>query len=1022
MNLETSDILIVDDAEANLHLLAEVLKHAGLPHRTAANGTLALQAVSASPPDLILLDVRMPGLSGLEVCRRLKADDRYSDIPIIFISGMDSSDDMIEGFSAGAVDYIAKPFQFDEVLARISTHLSLRTTQKRLQSANEMLQNEIAERKRMEEESRRSQRTLRLLNEITQIAAGALNFADLTQSLADRLGELFSADGCFITMWDPVRKVTTPLAASGPLRDSYARLKPFENELTATESVLKIEHALAIADIHNSPYISPQIASQFSIVSMLALPLIAFGRVDDPTDFSMLGAALVCFDQPHTFSPEEIAIGEQAAGQIGLAISKARLFEETSRRATQFAALYETAQDTAGLVDLPVLLRLLMERARQLLSAKSGTVYLYDEVNQELESVACSDGEIPLGTRLKIGTGMAGQVARERQALIVDDYVSWEGRADIYRDKQFRAVVEAPLLFSGELLGVLALYEVGDSTRKFTKEDAHLLSLFAAHAAAAVHSARLFTEARTHLGQLNRLSTILRAATTTDEMLPRLLEETLAALHASDGGIWIFNHAHTRLEPVVLRGALAEGRAAKIFERGAHRRFLADHQPVTSPEVSDDPNLPEGLRSQFPAQMGGAFVPIRSVEEEIGVLLVAVRNPRAIQPEETRFLSTLAEIAGNAIHRMRLYDLTNRRLHELQALREIDRAISGSQDVKDTLGILLDQTLSRLNIDAASVLLYKPTGKVLEFAAGRGFRTGTLKETRLKLGEGYAGIAAEERRVIHVQDLRGRHTDYLRSPTFLQEDFVTSYAVPLIAKGQLKGVMEVFLRELRGADQEWMEVLEALSTQAAIALDIADLIEGLQHSNLELSRAYETTIEGWAHALDLRERETGQHSQRVASLTERMARALGLDESEIPHIRRGALLHDIGKMGIPDRILLKSSELNDEEWRIMRQHPLFAKEMLSSIEYLQPAVEIPLFHHERWDGKGYPYGLKGEEIPIKARIFSIIDVWDALTSDRPYRPALPEQEVLKYIRLQSGKRFDPSVVKVFFQIIAEPAL
>jgi putative two-component system response regulator len=197
-----------------------------------------------------------------------------------------------------------------------------------------------------------------------------------------------------------------------------------------------------------------------------------------------------------------------------------------------------------------------------------------------------------------------------------------------------------------------------------------------------------------------------------------------------------------------------------------------------------------------------------------------------------------------------------------------------------------------------------------------------------------------------------------------------------------------------------------------------------ERTNLELAHeqllaSYDDTIEGWSRAMDLRDKETEGHTQRVTKMTITLARAMGFTDDEIVHVRRGALLHDMGKLGIPDEILLKPGKLTDEEWVIMRQHPKYARELLDQIQYLQPALDIPYCHHEKWDGSGYPNGLKGEEIPLAARLFSVVDVWDALTSDRPYRPAWSSEKALAYLREQSGQHFDPRVVDMFFKIIVE---
>jgi putative two-component system response regulator len=194
--------------------------------------------------------------------------------------------------------------------------------------------------------------------------------------------------------------------------------------------------------------------------------------------------------------------------------------------------------------------------------------------------------------------------------------------------------------------------------------------------------------------------------------------------------------------------------------------------------------------------------------------------------------------------------------------------------------------------------------------------------------------------------------------------------------------------------------------------------KNLEDAHRQLLYAYDETIQGWSRAMDLRDQETEGHSQRVTDLTIKLAQAFRIPQEELLHIRRGALLHDMGKLGIPDSILLKPGKLNEEEWAFMRRHPQLAYEMLHPIEYLRPALDIPFCHHEKWDGTGYPRGLKGEGIPLPARLFAVVDVWDALTSDRPYRLAWEREKVLDYIQEQSGKHFDPEVAKRFLEIIA----
>jgi putative nucleotidyltransferase with HDIG domain len=230
-------------------------------------------------------------------------------------------------------------------------------------------------------------------------------------------------------------------------------------------------------------------------------------------------------------------------------------------------------------------------------------------------------------------------------------------------------------------------------------------------------------------------------------------------------------------------------------------------------------------------------------------------------------------------------------------------------------------------------------------------------------------------------------------------------------------VLELLHRSPLVLDEEQQAFLEALAAQAAIAIDNAALFDDLQRSNIELMLAYDATLEGWARALDLRSRATERHTERVTEMTLRVARAMGLMEKDLVHVRRGALLHDIGKIGISDSILLKPGPLTEEEWALMRRHPVYAFEMLRPITYLGPALDIPYAHHEHWDGTGYPRGLKGEQIPLAARIFAVADVWDALVAeDRPYRQPLSKDEVREKIRSLAGTQLDPKAVEVFLKL------
>jgi len=399
-----------------------------------------------------------------------------------------------------------------------------------------------------------------------------------------------------------------------------------------------------------------------------------------------------------------------------------------------------------------------------------------------------------------------------------------------------------------------------------------------------------------------------------------------------------------------------------------------------------------------------------------GVLIPVEIHAEYLAYEDKEFIVSFVR---DISQRKRFEERLKLQIDRLAALRAIDMAITSSLDLRVTFRIFLEQVIDNLGVDAADVLvLNSHSYNKLTFVAGRGFKTDALRYTNLSLGVGYAGKIAQEGKTILIPDLGKEAPDLLKkSPALHRENFITYCGTPLIAKGQIKGVLEIFNRTPLEPDQEWLDFLEALAMQAAIAIDNARLFDDLQKSNLDLIHAYDNTLEGWSRALDMRDKETEGHSERVTEMTWRLARQMGVRNSELPHVRRGALLHDIGKMGIPDSILLKPGQLNDEEWEIMRKHPEYAYELLYPISHLRPALDIPYHHHEKWAGTGYPRGLKGEYIPLAARIFAVVDVWDALRSARPYRPAWPKEKAREYIKEQAGKQFDPKVVEVFLELL-----
>ena len=1105
--------------------------------------------------------------------------------------------------------------------------------------------------------------------------------------------------------------------------------------------------------------------------------------------------------------------------------------EEIRRRAGEFAALYDTARDLAAYHDPPGLLRAIVERTRALLGTPAGGVYLYDPERGDLEMSLTIGMPIPVGARLQLGEGMAGRVAQTRQPLIVDDYSTWEGRSPQYKGIPIKAVAQVPMLYAGQLIGVLAVDEDPASDRKFTQADLHILMLLAEYAASSIHSTRLYEKAQQEIAERKQAEEalarraeelhILQATLlelTAPHKLQNLLQTIVARaahlLTADSGGLYLSSPERREVQCVVSYKTLrdytgvtlkyGEGAAGLVAQTG-EALIVNDYRIWSGRAVVYDEERPfERLVSApmyWHGQLTGVIHVLRSFDDppfsaaDLELLslfanhaAIAVANAQqveklqtelterkqavaALREAETRYRTLVEQLPNmvtyidsadpsigivyispqieemlgytpeewqadpflwhNSIHpedreqvlaedkrhdetgntvtleyriaakggrvvwvydeavMLRdesgkplysqgiMIDITERKLAEV-ALRESERRyralfeqshdamfildlqgnhLVANQRAAEMLGYTSEEMIG-LSFQATSAEPEQSAGVMKRLLGGeqiplyeRIFRKkngelipveinaelirdmygnplhiqsavrdiserkraeqalrGSEEKLRLfvehvpvvlamldhdmryiavsrrlitdyKLEEtdltgkshyevfpdiperwkeihqrGLAGevIRSEEDEFIRmdgsVQWLRWevlpwyttddeiggivifteeiserkradmelrryaqntaamyelsqrmltssnleliyasahqavekmmpcdafivalldekkqeiedaylwdldrrwpseRHpvsqaqlTTYIISEAkpllvnrwneshdrvtgtvsfgYTELDTQSVLAVPLFhTSGECFGMISAQAYPPDAYTGEHLQLLATVASQISETIENVRLVSDLQKSNMELSLAYDATIEGWSHAMDLRDKETEGHTQRVTRLTIELARQMGVSEPEIVQIRRGALLHDIGKLGVPDIILLKSDMLTTEEWEVMRKHPQFAYEMLVGIDYLKDALDIPLCHHERWDGKGYPRGLKGEEIPLAARIFTIMDVWDAITTDRPYRRGWSKDAAIQHIRSESGKQFDPIVVENFLAL------
>jgi PAS domain S-box-containing protein len=748
------------------------------------------------------------------------------------------------------------------------------------------------------------------------------------------------------------------------------------------------------------------------IRSELCVPLLAGKRV--------LGVLNLESKRENAFSEADERLLNTIAGGLATAIEKIELVEATQRRSANAEKLQEATAALSNSLNLDTLLDTILDLLPQFAPYDSASIMLVRD--HEMEIVAGRnlppDADL-IGKRIEISKKWLQIFSAHRPLILADAqstpfFEKWEGTEYI------RGWMSVPMIVKEQIIGFLNLDS--KDTNAFSEEQATLVQTFANQAAVAIENARLYEETRQRLKEtetVSRVSVALRAARDSKEMLPILLWEVQKVMETEAVSIWLYNLDSERLEMQLAEGWIKNLPVTRLKpEEGIVGHVYRSGQIYVVADFLEDPHLYTPNRPAVKRGWKGVCLPLRSASETMGVFLAAIPGNRSVSIQQIETLKTLAEIAGNAIQRANLYQQAEEQVRRLTALRDVDIAISSSFDLRVTLNVLLDHILGELKANAADVLVYNPNLQMLTFQVGMGFSQRLLPITPLRLGEGLGSKALLERRDVYIENLKDVHLS--QQPDFVRrEGFVSYYATPLISKGQIKGILEIYFRTAFTPDRNWLDFLQALARQAAIAIDNSQLFENLQRSNEELSLAYDTTLEGWGKALELRDKETSGHTLRVTDLTLRLARRLGIPEAELTNIRRGVLLHDIGKMAVPDHILKKTGPLTDDEWGEMRRHPQYAYDLLYPIAYLRPALDIPYCHHERWDGQGYPRGLKGKEIPLAARIFAVVDIWDALCSNRPYRAAWTREQIIQYLREEAGTRLDPAVVAEFLKMIAE---
>lgn len=519
---------------------------------------------------------------------------------------------------------------------------------------------------------------------------------------------------------------------------------------------------------------------------------------------------------------------------------------------------------------------------------------------------------------------------------------------------------------------------------------------------------------RRELEAIARVGYALRTVDTREQILSVVLEQTTDLLE-SDGCMVEFIEPATGDAVVRVTNGVFDGLEGTRFplDKGLNSYIRETGKPYHNNNAPEDPRFIDQMANKTCQAISG--VPLIIQGELIGFLWITRYIP--ISEKAVQTLASIADITANAIHRVDLFQQTRRRLENLLSLREIDNAINSNTDITKTMDVFLDQVMEQLKVDAVRVMKFDPQSKHLMFLDGKGFISPHYMLPRDVSENTAAGEFVSKMVTIQTNDLNHDPFPPEIEPFIKAEGFQSLFVTPMVVNNAFQGMLQAYLRRPFYPENDWIQFFETLAGQAAIAINESTLWSTLQQSNSDLKIAYDETLAGWSKALDLRDHETENHTQRVIELTMKLAETIGISGDDLVNIRRGALLHDVGKIGVPDSILTKPGKLTAEEWDVMRMHPVNAYNLIYPINYLRDALDIPYCHHEKWDGSGYPRGLKGDEIPLAARIFAFADVWDAMTSDRYYRAALPVEEVREYFLQNRGKHFDPLITDIFLNMM-----
>ncbi|MBF0547689.1 MAG: GAF domain-containing protein [Candidatus Riflebacteria bacterium] len=882
-------------------------------------------------------------------------------------------------------------------------------SEEQLSSTQEMIEEYFLQQLELaaeREELRRKEKIFSVLEEASNIMNSSLEFMHVLEFLMDIAIDITGATCGALLLKKEGKKYLEVAVARGNYPQEVKKIRvPIGKGITGW--VAKFQEPLIVPNVLLEPR---YIETPETIYSELAVPLMAGEK--------LIGVLAVDSSEINAFSKEDSATLSMLASMVTKVLENSRLLAASNQQICELSNLFAISEKLLSGAAISVNLETVLKDIASALNCLGISLMKYDSDREEL-SMNASYGlpEETFSLKIPLGKGIHGWVAQQKKPLLIVDVVQEPTLVRYSLLDQFsRSTLSVPLLAGERLIGVLSAFQKADNS-PFREEEEPLLINIGRNVTAYFENQRLFEDSKRKLNYLSTLYQVSSSVSRTlnlNKVFNATLQQVQEVMNVENCSLMAFDPLKERLTldaaigvPKKLVGVvqiqLGEGIAGWVAK---------NRQPVLIKDISKDPRFfQHGGKLDYKTR-SALSVPITHNKTLLGVINVNnKRSGGAFNEEDLNLLIGISGQIAQAIANANLYERTEQQVAELSMIQELGKAINSSLDLDSVLNYFIDMTSRITESDRSTLMLYDEEQSELFVQVFRGFNEEEMKNVRMKFGEGIAGQVVKSRKPIKVinsdEDSRFVNMAVARP----NKGPVSMISAPLLNRDQIIGVIncERDLSKKLPFPPESLDLLDTLGSQASVAIENARLYHNLLNVYLE-------TIRALAAAIDAKDSYTHGHSRRVTDLSVSLAMAMGLRKSEVDTIRHAALLHDVGKIGISERILLKPGRLTDDEFETIKSHPHIGAGILNSIEFLKNVCCIIEHHHERFDGKGYPSGLKGDEIPLGARIIMVSDSFDAITSTRPYRKPLTFREAMDEINRCVGTQFDPTVVEAFISL------